>query len=169
MTDFEELMAGYRDKVFRLCWAMLGNRAWGEEAAQEVFVRIWRGLPGYRGRSSLSTWIYAIARNTCLTARRSHAASAVLSMEEPGVRAAAEGRTGFGGEGAGIPDVLAAVSGLPEKQRQAVLLFYMEERSYEEVAAMLGLPVGTVKTHLHRARRRLAGALASEKTTKGAA
>src|SRR5690348_5694972 len=87
---FELLVSEYQDKVFRLAYAMLGNRAVAEETAQDVFVRIWKALGGYRGEASLSTWIYAIARNTCLTARQRNAAREALSMEEPEVLLAAE-------------------------------------------------------------------------------
>ena len=68
MEAFELLLAQYQNKVFRLAYSMLGNREVAEDAAQEIFVRIWRALPGYRGLSSISTWIYSIARNRCLTA-----------------------------------------------------------------------------------------------------
>ena len=167
MDEFERLMAAYRDKVFRLCWAMLGDRALAEETAQEVFIRVWKGLGSYRGQSSVSTWIYAIARNTCLTALRMKAAHATVSLESPGVAAEAEARHAPAPARSGGPDVLAAVAQLPEKHRQALLLYHMEERSYEEVAAMLDLPMGTVKTYLHRARRELARTLAGGKMMEG--
>ena len=164
--QFELLLRSYGDKVFRLCCAMLGTRALAEETAQEVFIRIWKALPGYRGESSISTWIYAIARNTCLTALKSKASSAAFSLDIPQVRLAAEHTL------AGRPapdrtlDVMRYVAELPQNYREVVLLYHMEEKSYEEVAAMLGLPLGTVKTNLHRARKQLAEAIsaASEPT-----
>src|SRR2546430_15201500 len=67
---FDRLLPEFQNKVFRLAYAMLGEAGAAEDMAQDVFVRIWRALPGYRGQSSLSTWIYAITRNTCLTALR---------------------------------------------------------------------------------------------------
>jgi len=154
---FELLLAQYENKVFRLAYALLGNRALGEETAQDVFVRIWKGLPGYRGQSSLSTWIYAIARNACLTARRRYAARPALSLDEPAVRQAAEARNAWALRKQTDLDSLVAL--LPEKYRQVVTLFYMEDRSYEEVSRLLDLPMGTVKTYLHRARKDLAAAL----------
>ena len=63
---FELVMAQYQNKVFRLACSILGNQSVAEETAQEIFVRIWRALPGYRGMASISTWVYAIARNTSL-------------------------------------------------------------------------------------------------------
>jgi len=157
--QFESVLATYRDKVFRLCYAMLGDRSAAEETAQEVFVRIWKALPGYRGESSLSTWIYAIARNACLTARKRRASRRGVSLEEPGVRVAAERAMSGSHAPDRTPDILRLVGELPPDYREVVMLYYLEERSYDEVALMLDLPLGTVKTWLHRARRQLAAAL----------
>ena len=162
--QFEAVLSAYQHKVFRLCYALLGDRAAAEETAQDVFVRIWKALPGYRGESSLSTWIYAIARNACLTAMKRRAGRLAISLEEPGVRVAAERRASGPATPDRRPDVLRLVAELPENYRQVVLLYHMEERSYEEVAAMLGLPLGTVKTWLHRARKQLAAAMVEERS-----
>jgi len=162
--QFEAVLAEYQHKVFRLCYAMLGDRAAAEETAQEVFVRIWKALPGYRGESSMSTWIYAIARNACLTAMKRRTAGRAVSLEDPGVRAAAERRASGLPAPDRRPDVLRLVGELPENYRQVVLLYHMEERSYEDVAAMLDLPLGTVKTWLHRARQQLAAALVEKQS-----
>ena len=137
---------------------MLGNRAVAEETAQDVFVRVWRSLPGFRGESSLSTWIYSIARNTCLTALHKSAEARTESLEIPGVRRAAESIRSDAVRPDRTPDLMRLVAALPEHYRQVVLLFYMQEKSYEEVAAMLDLPLGTVKTYLHRARLQLSEA-----------
>jgi len=162
--QFEAVLATYQNKVFRLCYAMLGDRAAAEETAQDVFVRIWKALPGYRGESSLSTWIYAIARNACLTSLKARASRHAVSLENPGVLAAAERATSGTIAPDRRPDILRLVGELPENYRRVVLLYHMEERSYEEVALMLDLPLGTVKTWLHRARRQLAVALVEEQT-----
>src|SRR5437763_14305808 len=92
---FDLLMSHFQDKVFRLAYSMLGNEALAEETAQDVFIRIWKALGSYRGQSSLSTWIYSIARNTCLTALSGLAAKPTVSMEARGVqRLAARGSRG---------------------------------------------------------------------------
>jgi RNA polymerase sigma-70 factor (ECF subfamily) len=164
---FELVLLQYQNKIFRLAYSMLGNRELAEEAAQEIFVRIWRALPGYRGLASISTWIYTIARNTCLTALKSDSGRRTLSLDEPKVRDAAEGRRAMQrGEPRG-PDLPYLVSRLPEKYRRVIMLYYMEERSYEEVARLLDLPLGTVKTYLHRAKKELAAALQHTKMTEG--
>jgi RNA polymerase sigma-70 factor (ECF subfamily) len=143
---FEALLAAYQDKVFRLSYSMLGDRAQAEDAAQESFLRIWKALDRYRGESALGTWIFSIARNVCLTSISKRARSAPIddadrSKPDPPDRQ---------------PDIVRMVGQLPDNYRQVVMLFYMQDRSYEEVARLLDLPVGTVKTHLHRARQQLA-------------
>lgn len=162
---FELVLAQYQNKVFRLAYSMLGNRALAEDAAQEIFVRIWRALPGYRGLSSVSTWIYSIARNRCLTVLQS--GHRTLSLDEPKMRDAVDARQTVSREECHGPDLQYLVSQLPEKYRQALTLFYMEERSYEEVARLLDLPLGTVKTYLHRAKKELAAAMMQDKIREG--
>jgi RNA polymerase sigma-70 factor (ECF subfamily) len=130
--------------------------------------RIWKGLPGFRGDSSLSTWIYAITRNACLTAR-SRAGPRMESLEEPSGLYEAEKQTSAGWQTAPAPDVAALLESLPARYREVVALFYMQEKSYDEVASMLGLPVGTVKTYLFRARKSMAEELARGRVRKGGA
>src|SRR5262245_61660167 len=82
------LLAGrYKDKVFRLAYAMLRDESQAEDAAQEALVKIWKALPGYVRMASLSTWIYAITRNTCLSELRKRAARPTVSLEDPAVEA----------------------------------------------------------------------------------
>ena len=143
---FEALLASYQDKVFRLAYAMLGDRAQAEDAAQESFLRIWKSMDRYRGDSALGTWIFSIARNVCLTAISKRRRSAPIEEAERSGPDAPDRQR----------DILQLVEQLPANYRQVVMLFYMEDRSCEEVARMLDLPLGTVKTHLHRARQQLA-------------
>jgi RNA polymerase sigma-70 factor, ECF subfamily len=166
--DFERIVREYQNKVFRLALGMLGDRTAAEEAAQDVLVRVWKGLPAFRGESSLSTWIYSITRNACLTALRRREISAV-SLDDPAPRHEAEKRTAAEWSIAASPDVAALLERLPVKYRQVVALFYMQEKSYDEVARMLDLPVGTVKTYLFRARKSLAEEMVRERVEKGGA
>jgi RNA polymerase sigma-70 factor (ECF subfamily) len=141
---FDLLLRQYQTKIFHLAFSILGNQEQAEDAAQEVFIRIWRALPAYRGAASVSTWIYSIARNACLTALKSAGARRTVSLEDPGTRAAAEKRA-EPYDRPHAPDLHRLVGELPEKQRQVVTLFYLEEKSYEEVSRLLGMPLGTVK------------------------
>jgi RNA polymerase sigma-70 factor (ECF subfamily) len=159
---FESLLDEYRDKVFRLACSLLGNEASAEDATQEVFLKIWKALPGFRGQSSVSTWIYAIARNTCLSRRRMEGARRTFSLDE--ARAAEiPAREHPAGSDA---DVRSLIDRLPSKYRGVLVLFYLEDRSYQQVALALDLPMGTVKTFLHRAKKELALLLAAHATRK---
>ena len=166
--EFDRIAGEYQDRIFRLACAMLGDQAAAEEAAQEALLRIWKGLPRFRGDSSLSTWIYAITRNACLTAR-GRAGPRMESLEEPAGLYEAEKRSAAGWRTAPAPDVMPLLDALPAKYREVVALFYMQEKSYDEVAGMLGLPVGTVKTYLFRARKSMAEELARGRVRKGGA
>jgi RNA polymerase sigma-70 factor (ECF subfamily) len=152
---FELVIAHFGTKVLRLTNSMLSNHLLAEETAQDVFVRIWRALPSFRGQSAISTWIYAITRNTCLTVlkrRNVHAEATNDTTQE------IPAHTQIGNSDR-LPDLPRFIAQLPEKYRQVLELFYMEEKSYEEVARLLEMPIGTVKTYLHRAKKALALAL----------
>jgi RNA polymerase sigma-70 factor, ECF subfamily len=155
---FEALVAGYRRRVFGVAYAIVGSRATAEDVAQEVFVKLWKSLDRYDGRAQLSTWIYAITRNTAISALRKHRPAGSLS--DAAVLAEAEARSAIEDDPRADDATLwRAIAALPDAQRRAVVLYYQDERPVEEVAAMLGMPVNTAKTHLHRARARLATAL----------
>ena len=149
------LLPLYRRRVFGLAYSYLRNRDTAEDVTQDVFIKIWRALPSYDGRASLSTWIYAITRNASLSALRTLRLHASLS--DPDVMAEVDTTAEDSGAETAVDAaaLLRMVDALPSKQRQVVMLFYMQEQSHEEVSAMLAMPVGTVKTLLHRARARL--------------
>lgn len=155
---FELILGRYRDKVFRLAYSMLRNESQAEDLAQDILVRIWKGLPTYQGGAALSTWIYAISRNTCLTELKKRSQRPTVSLQAPemeeGMDRIAALQTRDRETGAEM-DVNELLDQLPEKYRQVITLFYLEQKAYEEVAALLGLPLGTVKTFLFRARKEL--------------
>jgi RNA polymerase sigma-70 factor, ECF subfamily len=152
------LLPAFRRKVFGLAYSFLRDRDAAEDVTQEVFIKVWRALPGFDGRASMSTWIYTIARNASLSALRARRPQSSLS--DPQVMEAVESTTAVPSADVVVDRaaILRLVDQLPAKQRQVVMLFYMEAQSYEEVATMLAMPVGTVKTLLHRARARLCAA-----------
>jgi RNA polymerase sigma-70 factor, ECF subfamily len=148
----------FKEKVFRLAFSILRDETRAEDAAQDVFVRIWKGLPAYHGGASLSTWVYTITRNTCLTELKSHRRHPSVSLQEPEMEAAADGIQSLqlAPAQAGLTlDVESLLAQLPENYRQVITLFYLEQKAYEEVAVMLGLPLGTVKTLIFRAKKAL--------------
>ncbi len=153
------LLPAFRRKVFGLAYSFLRDREAAEDVTQEVFIKVWRALPGFDGRASLSTWIYTIARNSSLSALRARRVQPSLS--DPQVMEAVETSQAVApaDELAERAAILRLIDQLPTKQRQVIMLFYMEGESHEEVASLLAMPIGTVKTLLHRARARLGAAL----------
>jgi RNA polymerase sigma-70 factor (ECF subfamily) len=148
----QRLVDGYQHKLFRMAAAMLKDAGRAEEVTQDIFLKVWRALPSYDGRALVSTWMYTIARNTCLSAIRAESyrrTEPLESVAEP-VSPAAPG---------GDVDWTRLLAQLPDVQRQVVTLYYFEDRDVREVARLLGLAVGTVKSHLYRARQALAGML----------
>jgi RNA polymerase sigma-70 factor (ECF subfamily) len=150
----ERLVELYEVKVFRMAVMFLRDANRAEEVAQDVFLKLWQVLPAYDGRAAPSTWLYTIARNTCLSALRSEAQRKTRpldSITEP----AAAGTAG-GSDVLNRIELERCLERLPEIHRDVITLFYLQEKSVEEVARMLDLPEGTVKSHLHRARLALA-------------
>ena len=146
---FEHLLNLYETKVFRMALTILRNPARAEEVTQDIFMKLWQVLPTYDGRASPGTWLYAIARNTCLSASRSEAYRVTVPLSaplEPSVPAV--GSTDI--------ELEQCLDRLPEIQRQVITLFYLQEKHVEEITRLLDLPEGTVKSHLHRARLLLA-------------
>jgi len=142
----ERLLDSYETKVFRMARAFLKDPAQAEDATQDIFLKLWQALPEYDGRASPGTWLYTIARNTCLSAARSNSYRRALPIDatrEPAAPVASV-----------IADMELAqsIDRLPDTQRTVITLFYLQERSVDEVARMLGMAEGTVKSHLHRAR-----------------
>lgn len=162
--SFERILDDYQGKVFRLACSILRNEAAAEDAAQEVFIKVWKALPKFQGQSSVGTWIYAIARNTCLSRLKRERLRETLPLEEAKSAAAPSRRS----DAVEDREIRALVDRLPEKYRQVLVMFYFEERSYEQVAEALALPMGTVKTYLYRAKKELASLLgAKEQATHG--
>ena len=165
----EGLMQRYRQKVMHLAVSIVRDPVLAEDLSQTIFVKVWQALPKFDGRAAISTWLYTIARNTCLTAvareRR------VVPLEDfaevadddgdPMVFGTAQAGVETAGQAAAEYDVARLLEQLPEPYRRVVVLFYMEDRSCEEVGELLSMPTGTVKALLHRGRKRLA-ALAGE-------
>lgn len=153
---FAMLLQRYEGKVHRLCCALLRDRTQAEDVAQESLLRVWRALANFDCRASLSSWIYAITRNRCLTAlTKRRELSAQSADSEPGARVDELATADHGMADAESDRLRALVDLLPERLRRTLILYYYEERSVGEVALMLGCPEGTVKTCLFRARAAL--------------
>ncbi|MGC8518302.1 MAG: RNA polymerase sigma factor [Steroidobacteraceae bacterium] len=155
---FARVLEDYEQKVFRLCCALLGKRTDAQDAAQESLLRVWHALERYDGRAGLSSWIYAITRNRCLSAlarRRTFDSLDEAQENESALEPAADAQPPDPCDGRG-QQLRDLVELLPERPRQLLRLYYFEDRSVSDVALMLGCPEGTVKTGLFRARAALA-------------
>jgi RNA polymerase sigma-70 factor, ECF subfamily len=168
-SAYGALVTRYRDYVYTIAVRIVGDESDAEDVAQEAFVRAYRALPRFRGDSKFSSWLYRIVTNRALTHLKRRKRRAASIEIQSGQRADVETISLESGS-TERPDrlvideefrrrVRSAVMLLPEQYRVVVTLFYLEERSYKEVAAILGIPMGTLKTHLHRARALLREAL----------
>lgn len=165
--DFEKVFAlivrKYKDKVFGLAYSIAGGVPLAEDVTQEVFLKLWRALPHFEGRSSLSTWIYAITRNTCLNIKASAHERAAARRDHTEREHPSPSRD---------PDARVLVEELlrqlPPEYRSVLILYYLEDYSCEEVGNRLKMPIGTVKTYLHRAKR-LLGEIGGPRPPRGKA
>lgn len=139
-------------RVYALCLRMTGERGDAEELTQDVFVRAWERLGSFRGESSFSTWLYRLAVNTVLMARRT-------SRRRERRIVLAEHTAPVEGHGAERLDLERAIAGLPEGCRTVFVLHDVEGWRHHEIATFAGIAVGTSKAHLFRARRLLREAL----------
>lgn len=163
-TAFRELVDQYKNLVFALIARSIPNRGRAEELAQDVFLKVHRGLPYFRGDAKLSTWIYRIVINA-LSQERPDLATASLDEvpegEDRGPRQVGVDDRAFGD--LVLRDRLQkAIERLPIQYQVLINGHYMKGMRYEELAAALDLPMGTVKTHLHRAKRQLRHLLETE-------
>ncbi len=152
---FAPLLERYQGKVYRLCCVLMRDPMLAEDIAQESLLRIWRALPGYDGRASLSTWIYTITRNRCLTSIQRARDLAPLdddTASEAGILQEEETQTAAVEHAEAHTLLRQLVGALPERYRRVLTLFYYEDRSVSEVGEMLAMPEGTVKATLFRAR-----------------
>jgi len=155
---YAALIDRYREKGFSLALRILRNREDAEEALQDAFVRAWNGLAGFEGASSFGTWFYRILYNVCMTSLERKKRASIF--DDPGADGLpdAASETELPGDYSGVEmrDLVARVGGalsrLPARYATVISMFYVQELSYPEIAAVTGLPVGTVKTHLFRGR-----------------
>ena len=165
----EALYHRYKRRVYGLALRIVGPPD-AEEVAQEAFIRIFRGLPKFRGDAALSTWIYRLAVNAALS-HRSRRAGARLPLEENPTEAGVEAQAAV--EPSGSDAVLRArleraLAELPAGYRTVVVLHDVEGLEHEEIASILNCHVGTSKSQLHKARARLRAILAADGITASA-
>ena len=157
---FQELVDRYKDLVFALIARTVQDRSRAEDLAQDVFLRIHRGLPYFRGEARLSTWIYRIVANVCLQDHGRPPGGVPLDDERtPSARAVSDRQFGD----LELRDRLEkAIARLPANYRLLIAAHYLQGVQYEELAEALQLPLGTVKTQLYRAKQQLRRMLENE-------
>lgn len=151
---FSRLIVLHEVKVRALLLRLTADSTLADDLAQEVFLRGYRGLVGFRGHASLGTWLYRIAYNVFLNNRARTKRFSALP-EDYDVRAAAPEDALSAPRADLRRDLESAIAALPDRYRAVVVLYYLQEVTYPEIAEILELPLGTVKTHLHRAKRLL--------------
>jgi RNA polymerase sigma-70 factor, ECF subfamily len=157
---FAELVRRYRNMVFGLIARTVGDRRRAEDLAQEVFLRVHRGLPYFRGAARVSTWIYRIIINVCLQ-ERSAPPSLDVTLDEGRVEQLRSREEWV--RSLELRDRLGkALARLPAPQRLLIAAHYLKGVRYEELAEAFDMPLGTVKTHLYRAKRQLRQLLETE-------
>ena len=156
---FRELARRHADPLFRLAYSLLGNASDAEDVVQEAMLAAHRGIGSFEGRSAIGTWLRSIVAFQASKARRRrairstlplHAGDAAPAMEDPGLRsgspaAAVDSRV----------DVMAMLETLSPEHREVIVLRELQNLSYDEISAMLKVPLGTVMSRLHRARQEL--------------
>jgi len=165
---YNGLVQRYQRPVYNLAYRMLGNAEDAGDLVQETFLRAYGALASFRQDASFLTWLYKIASNLCIDQLRSRKSKSALSLNvelQEGREPAADARESSPEDRAvrgAVQDVVQrAIMNLPERYRVVVVMRHLQDMSVEEIARVLEMPTGTVKTHLFRAREMLRGRLAS--------
>lgn len=161
---FGDVIEIYKDKVFQICYRMLGNRHEAEDISQEAFIRAYVNINRFNIDLKFSTWLYRIATNLCIDRIRKKKPDYYLDAEVPGT----DGLNMYSqiSSNTRLPEddveslelqalIQREISKLPEKYRAVIVLKYIEELSLNEISEILELPLGTVKTRIHRGREAL--------------
>jgi len=159
-AQFNDLVRDYSERVYNHAYRMLGNREDAEEATMDVFLKIHHGLSDFRGDAQLSTWIWRITTNVCLSRRAKKKAQTVSAETENVDEVVADLDPAANPEMVLLKEekreeLARSIAGLPEQEAAAITLFYLDGMKYEEIAAILDVPLGTVGTAVHRGRERL--------------
>lgn len=157
---FGTLVERYDRAVYHLAYRTLRDQEEARDVAQEAFFKAYRSLRTFRPGSKFSTWIFAITYHACcdrLSRRKRYSNDELPERADPG--AGPEQQAIAGDEARRLR---AAIEALPEKYRTVITLYHLQGRQYDEIAEVLGMPMGTVKTHLFRAKEQLRRLLAGD-------
>lgn len=165
ISAFEKLIYQHQKSVYNMAFSMLGNREDAYDAAQEVFIRVFKSLPGFREQASFSTWVYRITKNVCLDEIRKNKKRNTVSIDretdygDGPVKMQIEDSGPTPDESAErnelVKKVQEGIAKLPEQHRLIIIMRDIQNLSYEEIAGILKCPEGTVKSRINRARTAL--------------
>lgn len=169
VAAYGRLVTKYQDRVFNTCMRLCGNRADAEDCTQEAFLKALRAIHSFEGQSQFSTWVFRIAVNVVLSAKRQSRSRPTVSMDslprhrEAGEAASLAALMASAEQGPEervdredtMAEVQRALGSLDVEHRTVIVLRDMESFDYAEIADILGVPKGTVKSRLHRARMAL--------------
>ncbi len=144
----EELMKTYSNKIFNFFYYSIGNREEAKDLLQEVFFKVYKGLPHFKGESSIYTWIYRIAINTLRTYLKKQKFRRYLSFE----KVPEENHPGYDPPSKPSLILHEILKKMPADFKEVILLYYYEEYGIKEISEILGIPEGTVKSRLFRGR-----------------
>ncbi len=153
---FTELVVSLQEKLYWHIRRFVSNHDDAHDIIQNVFVKVWQGLEGFRGESRLVTWIYTITTNECLTFIKRNSHRTFTSLEDEAAINISTQESDVQLDGSRIQKALAdALAILPERQRQVFEMRYYEELSYEHIAQILGVTVGALKASYHHAVKKI--------------
>jgi RNA polymerase sigma-70 factor (ECF subfamily) len=168
---FGALVSRHEQRVYNIALRMLGRPDDARDASQDAFVSAMRSLPNFRGEAAFSTWLHRVTINACYDILRKgkRVQLAAVSDGGEGGKPADEGPPApdHADSAAAAVDVQRALVQVPEEFRAVLVLHDVQDLSYEQIGEALGIPVGTVKSRLHRARVSLAGFLGEDAGTSG--
>ena len=151
---FEALYSQHLKRVYNIAWRMMGNDADAQDVSQEVMLKAWRALPGFKLDSSLGTWLYRITLNACSDELRRRRTK-TISVEEMAEKGQELTSGSFEESAVNTESITQAIGQLSEEYRAAVALRDIEGYTYEEIAQILRCPIGTVRSRISRAREQL--------------
>lgn len=167
LTSFEELVSLYEKKVYNYCYRMTNNKEDAEDLTQEVFIKVYKSLGLFKGNSQFSTWIYRIAHNICIDKYRKNKA-VVISISPDREKEDDRGLELPSADLSPEEKIIAkerqqilqkCINELKPEYRSVIILRDLQHYSYEEISDILKLPLGTVKSHISRARSALRDAV----------
>ncbi len=156
---FEAVYHAQLPPILALCRRMCGDDREARDLVQDVFVRAWERLPGFRGQSALATWLHRLAVNVVLETWRTSKRSALRMLDDPAGEVLEAQAVQSNSDV--TMDIATALTRLPNGSRTVFVLHDIEGYSHDEIAAMTGIAAGTSRTQLFRARRALARLLGS--------